>query len=297
MRVIFYLKGLPGSGKSTEALKMLKQFPSRYRRVNKDSIRTMLIGPDFNFKTESMVVNIRDFCIDTALRKGFDVICDDTNLSEKYFLGTCKVAKRIGDIQIVEHYFECPLDVCLERNSKRENPVPEEIIKNMHKKYIDMKSVQQRTVYFPPVVKVFEKNPKLPDAIIADIDGTLALNESGRSYFDSTRVIEDSVNVPVADVVRDYKAKGVTILVLSGRKDDSKEDSETWLKCNNIPYDQILMRATEDSRSDDITKREIYENQIKGKYNVLFVLDDRQKVVNMWRELGLSCFQVNEGNF
>jgi predicted kinase len=297
MRVIFYLKGLPGSGKSTEALKMLKEFPGRYRRVNKDSIRTMMIGPDFNFKTESMVVDIRNYAMEIALRKGFDIICDDTNLREKYYIETCNVAKRVGDVQIVEKYFECPLETCLERNRNRAAKVPEDLIIKMHEKYIKGKTVRQGTEYFPKVERTFERNPNLPDAIICDIDGTLALNQNGRSYYDSTRVIEDSVNVPVADIVRLYSKQGVFIIIVSGRKDDCRIDTETWLKCNDIPYNILLMRSVEDNRKDTITKKEIYDNNIKDKYNVLFVLDDRAAVVSGWRELGHTCLQVNDGNF
>ena len=38
-------------------------------------------------------------------------------------------------------------------------------------------------------------------------------------------------------------------------------------------------------------------NHINGKYNVLGVFDDRDQVVSVWRSLGLTCFQVNWGNF
>jgi predicted kinase len=297
VKFIHFFKGLPGSGKSTEALAMLKEHPNRYKRVNKDSIRTMLVGPDFSFKSENMVENIQNYCIETILGKGFDVICDNTNFKEKYYFQVCDVARRIGDVQIIEKYFECPLQECLTRNKTRPNPVPEDLIIQMHKKYIVGKTISQRTVYFPPVIKTFEKDPNLPDAIISDMDGCLALNYESRSYYDITRVLEDSVNVPVADVLRTYNSKGVKIIILSGRDDISQADTETWLKCNDVPYNMILMRITGDKRKDAIVKKEIYDKHIKGKFNVLFILDDRSQVVDFWRDTGNSCFQVNPGNF
>ena len=297
MKIIHFLKGLPASGKSTEALAMLKQFPARYKRVNKDSIRSMLIGPEVSFHTENMVEDIQSYCMESILGKGFDVICDNTNLKDKYYYAACAVAKRVGDVQIIERYFECPLEECLRRNKGRPNPVPEDVIIGMHKKYILGKTVQQRTEYFPPVHKTFEKDPNLPDAIVADIDGTICLNNENRSYYDFTRVLEDSVNVPVANVVKTYKEKGITILIVSGRDDSCQADTETWLKCNDVPYDKLFMRPAGDRRKDAILKKEIYDTHIKGKYNILFVLDDRQKVVEKWRELGLTCLQVNLGNF
>lgn len=299
MRTIFYLKGLPGSGKSTEALKMLKEFPGRYRRVNKDSIRTMMIGPDFNFKTENMVVDIRNYALEIALRKGFDIICDDTNLRDKYYIEVCNVAKRVGDVQIIEKYFECPLEICLERNRNRTAKVPEDLIIQMHEKYIKGKTVRQGTEYIPPVErKIFEINPNLRKAIITDLDGTLCINNNGRSPYDSIRVMEDDVNIPIADIVRLYKEQGTTIIAISGRKEDAREGTETWLKCNDIPYDLLLMRKIDDNRKDSIIKKEIYEEHIKDKYNVVFVLDDRKQVVDTWRnELNLTCLQVADGNF
>jgi tRNA uridine 5-carbamoylmethylation protein Kti12 len=297
MRTIHFFKGIPGCGKSTEALKMLEEHPDRYRRVNKDSIRTMLIGPRVAFYAENMVENIQSYCMEIALEKGFDVICDNTNLKDKYYYEACAVAKRVGDVQIIERYFDVPLEECLKRNKGRPNPVPDNVIIGMWEKNIRGKVISPRTEYFPPVIKIFEKDPNLPDAILADVDGTLAINSENRSYYDFTRVLEDSVNVPVANVLKTYKQKGVTIIIVSGRDDSCKIDTETWLKCNDIPYDFIYMRVTGDKRKDNVLKEEIFNKHIKGKFNILFVLDDRQKVVNAWREMGLTCFQVNNGNF
>jgi hypothetical protein len=57
------------------------------------------------------------------------------------------------------------------------------------------------------------------------------------------------------------------------------------------------MRATADPREDYIIKKEIYETQIKDKYDVLFCLDDRKQVTQMWREQGLVCLQCEFGEY
>jgi hypothetical protein len=57
------------------------------------------------------------------------------------------------------------------------------------------------------------------------------------------------------------------------------------------------MRSTGDHRQDSIIKQEIYQQQICGQYNIKLVLDDRQQVVDMWRDLGLTVFQVAAGDF
>jgi len=57
------------------------------------------------------------------------------------------------------------------------------------------------------------------------------------------------------------------------------------------------MRPTGDNRKDAIVKREIFDREIRDRYRILFVLDDRNQVVDMWRELGLTCLQVAPGDF
>ena len=48
---------------------------------------------------------------------------------------------------------------------------------------------------------------------------------------------------------------------------------------------------------DKIVKECLYRTHVEPRFNVKFVLDDRNRVVDMWRSLGLKCLQVAEGNF
>jgi len=142
-------------------------------------------------------------------------------------------------------------------------------------------------------------------AIICDLDGTLSLNTSGRSYYDASECDRDTVNVPVGDLLdliqgQDYLA--VTIIYLSGREDKYKEPTLRFLEENGFyddcnAYAELYMRKTGDNRSDDIIKWEIYKEHIEPLYEVMFALDDRDRVVNMWRSNGISCFQVAPGDF
>jgi hypothetical protein len=84
---------------------------------------------------------------------------------------------------------------------------------------------------------------------------------------------------------------------VSGRTDDCQPQTEKWLQQYEVNYASLYMRKTGDMRKDSIMKDEIYRQHIEGKYNVKFVLDDRQQVVDMWRGLGLTVFQVDEGDF
>ena len=132
-------------------------------------------------------------------------------------------------------------------------------------------------------------------AIIVDIDGTLA-HMSGRSPYEYTKVSTDTVDFVIKDMVNRYKDTHQVVIV-SGRMHECYKDTTMWLIQNNIHCDRVFMRQQDDKREDSIIKREIYEKLIEPHYDVLFVLDDRNRVVKMWREIGLKCLQVADGNF
>jgi len=150
---------------------------------------------------------------------------------------------------------------------------------------------------------------ELPDCIIVDIDGTLA-HMDGRSPYDYTQVHTDVVDENVAQIVRKYAQRDIMfetpdtyIIIVTGRDDTCKDVTLKWLADNNIPFDEFYMRdhtlvdEKGNKLDDTIIKRNIYEEMIKPRFNVRFVLDDRDRVVKMWREQGLKVLQVAEGDF
>lgn len=137
---------------------------------------------------------------------------------------------------------------------------------------------------------------ELPLAILCDLDGTLA-HLNGRSPYDASTCFEDTVNEPIAHIVRTYAAAGITVILMSGRESRFRRPTEAWLAHHRIPYGALHLRRTKDFRKDAIIKRELYDAHIEGQYRVLFVLDDRNQVVDMWRGMGLTCLQVAPGDF
>jgi len=131
-------------------------------------------------------------------------------------------------------------------------------------------------------------------AIMVDIDGTLA-HMNGRSPYDPSKYHEDTVDPAIRDIVNRYT--DVDVIVCSGRDDTYYDVTAKWLDDNGIEYDRLLMRKAGDNREDSIVKWELYQTEIEPNSNVLFVLDDRNRVVNMWRKNGLKCLQVAEGDF
>ena len=132
--------------------------------------------------------------------------------------------------------------------------------------------------------------------IIVDIDGTVA-EKTDRHIFDYKKVLTDSPKPEVIEVVNSLWKSGYKIIFLSGRPDSCFDDTYEWLRLNCPPFVKLLMRKTGDNRKDAEIKKEIYFNQIQPNFDVLCVIDDRQQVVDMWREIGLTCLQVAPGDF
>ncbi len=84
----------------------------------------------------------------------------------------------------------------------------------------------------------------------------------------------------------------------SGRTEACRDNTETWLM-NNVTthYAALHMRATGDMRKDAVVKQELFNTHIRDHYDVRYVIDDRNQVVAMWRELGLTVLQVADGDF
>jgi hypothetical protein len=136
-----------------------------------------------------------------------------------------------------------------------------------------------------------------PTAVLVDLDGTVAVLGE-RSPHDMHRVGEDLPNRAVIETVRAMHAAGHRIVYCSGRRDDAREATEAWLAMNvGVDYDAVYMRSIGDSRRDSVVKAEIFEKHLRHAYDILCVLDDRRQVVRMWRALGLTVFQVDDGDF
>lgn len=239
----------------------------------------MLDFRDWSHQNEKVVVEAEDALISHFLSKGFNVIVDDCNLNPKHM---ARFEKLLGgdDSLVVMDLTTVSPSQCVENDLKREKFVGKDVIMGMWQKYL-----------MPEKVK---HDPKLPTCIISDLDGTLA-RMNGRSPHQYDKVLTDLPNDDVVNVLDGYL--GEPVFILSGRPDSCRNDTQKWLLDNHIDYNRLLMRKAGDNREDSIVKKEIYENFIKGKYNVRFILDDRNRVCQMWNEQGLRVLQVNPGNF
>lgn len=153
-------------------------------------------------------------------------------------------------------------------------------------------------------------------AFIFDIDGTLSdcshrishivqddvdqfLGVSFYKDYDKFNelLINDNPFQNVVDLCRLLYQSGEEIILVTGRSDKYAQLTQEWLAKNLVSYSLLYMRKEGDKRPDYVVKREIYFEYIYDRYEVKGVFEDRKRVVQMWRSLGITCHQVQEGDY
>lgn len=140
--------------------------------------------------------------------------------------------------------------------------------------------------------------------VVFDIDGTLCDVTHRVHYWRETpknwdkfksEMINDTPIRPICKLAREMWAAGHTILLCSGRGEDSRDLTERWMRDNKIIFDKIYMRAEKDFRHDAIVKQELLDQIIDefGKPDLWF--DDRPRVVKMLRSNGIFVADVYQG--
>jgi FMN phosphatase YigB (HAD superfamily) len=142
------------------------------------------------------------------------------------------------------------------------------------------------------------------EIVIFDIDGTLAdvserihhLQKNPKNWKAFFRgMAQDRAIRSMVRLCNILHQTGIRIVLCSGRSEEHRTETVQWLKKQNVKYHELRLRPDGDRRSDVMVKREMLSGIDKGK--VLFVVEDRNRVVQMWREEGLVCLQCAPGEF
>lgn len=148
---------------------------------------------------------------------------------------------------------------------------------------------------------------------IFDLDGTIALIEHRRHMLEwDTRdkwrhfyaaCDEDLPNTPVIDTMERLRHAGADVWFFSGRSDEVRDKTVAWLARHTsfMTWDletALTMRAAGDYTADDVLKRQWLDGMLSDdRKRLVAVFDDRDRVVRMWRDAGVTCFQVASGEF
>jgi predicted kinase len=289
---VILTKGLIASGKSFWSTEFLKK-NKNYKRVNRDYIRHCLSAYTFDDENEKLVQKVWSQVVKEILESGYNLIVDEMNLNfDTRNKNISYIKSIIPNIDIEIKNFPITLEEAITRDKLRSFVIGEKVIKQTWNKYknelIEMLENQNnfKVVY----------DSRLQDAVCFDVDGTLALRVS-RNPFDYTKVKEDKPIKIVFEQMEFQYSKGREIFVFSGRDGLCYEDTFEWIR-ENLNNDDftLCMRKTGDKRRDSIIKKELYEQHIKDKYNLIAVYDDRPQVLNeLWRDLGIFTFDVGKG--
>ena len=319
MQHILVLIGISGSGKSTVARQFVQENPT-YLRLNRDDLRRTLIPVPlgdywkWDDKAKTRIEQIVTAQLDAALLAGIEgdwnIIIDNTHLRQRSINELLKrietQATQNRPLTVSFRVIDVPLETAIERERLRPDSVGEAVIREQHRRLGQLKKQFDTTqkLTYPrthPTTDPMAQNALLPKCILVDIDGTVAKIHD-RSPFDWANVGRDKPNPPVLAVVRAMQAAGYVLIFMSGRDSAARAETIIWLRQHldwneNTDY-QLFMRKQGDSRKDSIVKRELFDAYIRGRYFVELVLDDRNQVVSLWRrDLGLTCLQVDYGDF
>lgn len=145
------------------------------------------------------------------------------------------------------------------------------------------------------------KVPVMNRCVIFDVDGTLMNINHRRHHVQgdnkdwkqfNAAMVFDTMNDHVFHLAHALKNDGYSILVFSGRKEQYRDLTESQLKFGNLEPTLLWMRPDDNYEPDHVLKKEFLDNARAAGFNPKMVVDDRPSVVQMWRDNGLTCFDV-----
>ncbi len=301
--MIYCLIGPSACGKSTLAQSMQKEIENSVI-IGRDKLREMLFGytertmpayyqagKDVIKASEELVSQVQDTLIENALENGKTVILDNTHLKMSYIHRLKKFGVPIRFVPVVLDF-----NTAILRDMGRDRQVGENIIRKQFEEYEHLRKVFDFKPYEPEPVVPITQDHALPGAYIFDIDGTLAHNDGHRSPYDYSKVGGDAPREWVVSVLQLIRSAGYPTIIVSGRDSICHDSTEKWLIDNHIFCESLHMRPHGDTRKDSVIKEEIFRD-IAKRYYIVAIFDDRKRVIDHSRKLGLNVFDVANHKF
>lgn len=293
MNKIILTIGASASGKSSWTEEYIRNRDD-WVNLNRDDIRFSLFNngdrdwTKYKFKSsnEKRVTEVQDEKAKWARFNDKNIIVSDTNLNPKTRTKWKQWAEQHG-YQYEEKLFPCKWETLVKRNAQRYGGLSESLLWDQYVRY-------ERQF---GDIEVYQHEEGLPYCVICDIDGTIASME-GRSPFDWSKVVEDKLRVEISKIVFGLSFDYNHTVFLSGRDGICYDDTENWLKSNIVGLIDwsLYMRAEGDTRRDSVIKDELYEEHIRGRYNVSAVVDDRRQMIRHWTLKGMPNI-IDVGNY
>lgn len=306
--IMLVLSGLPGSGKSRYRREWIAEDPEWRRYINYDELRIEMFGSNWkwNRKDEEAMKGEAYNQASQWLEKGYAACIDNTNLSRNVRAVWSELGRRFG-VDVVQHEIDVPVATCVERDrgrlTREGGRVGMGVINNMALRYgfVDWSEVPG-------------------DFVIVDIDGTIAdcghrlhhikpeghrlgctqsepcycLKKNWPAFFSEVHLDKPIPNI--ARLVWEYFSH-YNVLYVTGRDTSIAVQTEDWLIKHGFMFNGawLFMRQSGDNRQDTEVKGEILEMLPKDR--IRFVLDDRDRVVEMYRAAGLTVLQPAKGSY
>lgn len=296
MKVILTV-GVPASKKTTWTLQQCALDPHLIN-INRDDTRQELFGPfkwgeySFTMSNEQAVTQANKEKAIEALKMGMSVVISDTNLDPE----RRKVWKSLAnefDAEYEEKLFHISFHEASELDAAREMSVGQKVLNRMFSQYHSQNKDLILKHFKELYAEQWKDNDENYKFIIVDIDGTVANHKGVRSPFEWNRVDEDRPHMDIIQIVHALQQSGLRVIFVSGRDGSCENLTRRWLDKFFKDY-TLFMRPAKDHRPDWVIKSEIL-HKIGAK--PFACLDDRNQVVDTFREYDLRVLQVQPGNF
>jgi hypothetical protein len=141
---------------------------------------------------------------------------------------------------------------------------------------------------------------------IWDLDGTITDPSPFLHYVKTSpknwdawdaNLIHHKPHWDMVELFKHHYEVGHTNIIVTARSERCRPITFQWLKQHGIDhmYDAMYMRGMKDFRPDYEVKLDILNNLRHNNIHPDFAFEDRGSVIEMYRENGVRCFQVING--